>query len=141
MKYELGREKALLELLEEQDHGSGVDFSDHAYLNRHNYSSEQREKYLANHDLDANSRYHLERMAENGFVNPSVETPEWSTYSLTLLGHDRLEVHRKNTLIRKAARVIGGWIDKAMTSVFLPILVSVLTVLIMNYFGLNEAKK
>ena len=139
MRYLPAKEKDLLELLEKHDDGDGLEFSDHKLFKGPGYSEAQRVEYLANHDLDDSVRYHFDRMAQSGFVTRTAACAEWSTYELTLQGHERLESFRQNTLLKKIMRLVGGWLDKAMTSIFMPILVAVLTVFIMNYLGLNEA--
>jgi hypothetical protein len=57
---------------------------------------------------------------------------------LTVAGRRHLYELRRNAWHKKLVRVILSWMDKAMTSIFLPILVSVLTVLMIRYLGLDS---
>ena len=56
-------------------------------------------------------------------------------------GHSFLESFRSNTWIRKFGRTIVRWLDKAMTSIFIPILVAIMTVVLINYFGIERSSE
>ena len=138
VRYEIAIEKRLLLLLESEDSGQGVRFSDHEFINSVSYSTEQKERCLANHDLTTSRRYHLERMMENALVGEREGTDASTVFFLTTAGHKRLDWHRQNTPFRKLVRWLNEKIDKALTSVILPIVVSVLTVIVLNYLGLAQ---
>ena len=140
MKYDLENEKRLLLLLEREDEGVGVTFSDHAYLKetaRH-YRKDQIEEYCNNHDLTDGDRYHFDKMKNVGLVKEHSAAPESIQIGLTLLGHERLEQHRQNVLWRRFVRLISNVFEKTATSIIVPIVVSVVTVLVMRYLGLEK---
>ncbi|TCS61457.1 hypothetical protein EDD52_11154 [Primorskyibacter sedentarius] len=52
-------------------------------------------------------------------------------------GHEAAEFFRENTWLRRVLKYLGHWTDRLLQSVIVPIVVAVLTVLILNYLGLN----
>lgn len=59
------------------------------------------------------------------------------TFYITSDGYNFIEEYRNNFWWKKGMRMLSGWADKAMTSILLPIVVALLTVLALNYFGLT----
>ncbi|MCG7494686.1 DUF2513 domain-containing protein [Thalassobius sp. Cn5-15] len=55
---------------------------------------------------------------------------------LTLDGHDYLADMRSDELLSKFVRWLGRQTDKVFSSVVLPVIAAVLTVIVMNYLGL-----
>ena len=133
-------EKFVIRLLlkfEADDDGDGLSFYDHEYVSSNNYDLDFKNRALSFPNLDPKTRYHLKNMAERGQLDEHESTAEWSRYSLTALGHDVIEIHRQNAFYKRALRLITSWMDKAMTSILLPIVVSVLTVLALRFFDLE----
>jgi hypothetical protein len=140
VRYDQNEEKILLILLENNDAGQGVEFSDHEYVQKIGYSPENIERYLRNHDLTASRRYHFDKMIEQGLVGARNASDSSIDYFLTNEGHERLVWHRKNTPFRILFHWLGDKFDKALTSVVLPIIVSILTIVVLNYFGFDQSR-
>src|SRR6056297_1093128 len=127
VKYEVARERRLLELLEAEDEGHGVEFSDHSYIRKGGFSGADR--FLQMHDLSAGTAYHLRLMENVWYVERSGVTDTSETYSLTLTGHERLNWHRDQDYLPRTKRWLGTTLGVLFTSIVIPVLVSVFTVL------------
>jgi len=138
VNYSVETERALLELLEEHDLGAGVTFSDHELVSSRSYLGNAKVQLLANRNLDDRTRYHFSQMVERGYAKTLSDCDDWTQYSIAPQGHDRLEWHRQNTFWHRSKRFVAGVFEKAAASIITPIIVSVLTVLVMKYLGLNQ---
>ncbi|KQI71652.1 hypothetical protein AN191_11730 [Loktanella sp. 5RATIMAR09] len=127
----------LLMLIEDEDSGQGVDFSDHDYVSSHNYANDQKAVFLSNHDLSSRTKAHLDFLAEEGKITERSGRPECTTYSVSSFGHRALQEHRDNIWYKRTWKALVRWMDKAMTSILLPIVVSILTVYLLKYLDLD----
>ncbi len=59
-----------------------------------------------------------------------------SYISLTATGHDELERVRNNNWWKRALRWLGRTLDKALSSIILPIVVTILTTILLKFFNL-----
>ena len=77
---------------------------------------------------------HLKIIRERGWVEGEEFKNGWGPQQLTDAGHARLDWILDNTVPKKFSRLILGLAEKALSSIVLPILVSILTVYVSQYF-------
>jgi len=138
VKFESTLERKLLEVLEEKDTGSGLAFSDHDAVKQTKLRNVIRDRLVQNEDYTAEIRYHFEIMERSGFVNFLQDSHNETVIQMTHAGHSRLDFIRDNTWRRRIVRSVVRWVDSAVTSIFTPIVVSILTILAINYLGINK---
>ncbi len=138
MKFLPEMERSLLELLESEDQGEGIAFSNKKEMAKRTWREDIQESINSNHDLTPDIQYHLYKMYDAGSVLCKFERDWEVVFEITAFGHQRLEYIRNNSGINKVIRVVGGWLDNAMSSIFMPIVVSVVTVFVLRYFELDS---
>ena len=130
MKIDQALLKDLIFFIEKNDCESGVEFAEHAYIEKSRLPAEVRTGLLQARNLDDTTRYQCWIRLSGTGASEIVH--------LEPMGHEMAATFRANTWPKKVARLLAGWMDRAMTAIFLPILVSGLTVVLLNYLGLNK---
>ena len=136
MKYDVETEKGILLKLEANNDVNGYWFSNHRMLEKP-LREDIREKISSRDDLNPDVEYHLSQMLTAEFVVFKHSTEYETLVAMLPSGHIRLDWHRNNTRIKRTLRWLSAKIDMALTSVFLPIVVSILTVVAMRTLGLD----
>jgi hypothetical protein len=80
---------------------------------------------------------YLDHLFETEFISGQKYKNGFTNLKLTAKGHDYLSAARKNTLLRRLARFLAKQVDRVFGSIVLPVVAAVITVLVMNYFGLT----
>ncbi len=133
MKYQISQEKLILEVIERNDDGEGFGTDFPEFLSQFGFESRDKEEVAA---MWENFCYQIRQIEQRGFIKVSPIGDTAISLELLPLGHEQLEFHRKNTWYFKVVSVLCRWMDKAMTSVVFPIVAAVLTVFVMQFFGL-----
>ena len=136
MKYDFDTEKSILLKLENSNDVNGYWFSNHRILERQ-LREDVRETILSHDDLTPEMDYHLGLMRQSGLVIFTHSNELETLVAMQPSGHTRLDWHRNNTPIRRTLRWFSAKIDLALTSIFLPIVMSILTVVAMRTVGLD----
>jgi len=126
--------KDLVFAIEDADEGRGVTY----YDPEPSKFGERFEQEAKNGPfLDSATRFHLREMENRGWIRLT-ETHGFSIAEIKPLGHEAADFFRANVWWKKAARYTFHWTDRLLQSVLVPIVVSVLTVLVLQYFGLSK---
>ncbi|QIE46789.1 hypothetical protein G5B38_15350 [Pseudohalocynthiibacter aestuariivivens] len=138
MKHTRQIEEDLLALIECDDTGDGLPFYDHHLITTNAYPTTYQSSCLNYEDWNNQRRYSLGIMRDSGLISFSGETFESVHVSLTIIGHAKLEEYRQDKPLRNGLRWLGRQTDKLLSSLVLPIIAAVLTVLALNFLGLNK---
>ncbi|TLP69029.1 hypothetical protein FEE96_01715 [Parasedimentitalea maritima] len=82
----------------------------------------------------------LRHMRENNLVKGSFFKNGVSNLHLTYQGHSWLQEYRNNTLPKRALRWAARQTDKIFSSIFLPVVAAIVTVLVMQYLEISPDK-
>ncbi|MEG3660812.1 hypothetical protein [Celeribacter halophilus] len=136
MKHDLALEKKLLLLVEE----GGADARKYDLVFPEVLADfPEWKKYSPDKDVFWKIlQYHTELLVNSGCIHEQPVGNQASILKLTMSGHERIKWHRENTVARRILRWIQGFVDGALKSVLTPIIVSVVTVCVLNYLGLNQ---
>lgn len=134
MRYLVSLEEKILKVIEKEDDGEGLSTEFPSFLSQFGieHSGETAEAKEQWERFD----YHVNQMESRGFLKVTHLADDCYCLELLPMGHERLEFHRNNIWYRRAGRKLGDWFDKATTSILMPIIAAVLTVLVMQYFGI-----
>ncbi len=79
----------------------------------------------------------LNLMRKNGLVEGEFTYDDITHLQLTYSGHVWLQDYRRNTAPRRLYRWIGRQFDKVFSSILLPVIAAILTVVLMNFLGIS----
>lgn len=135
MKYQRKKEREFLELLEREDRGEGVEFSDHQFIKINGFP----EKYLGNMNETAEVSFYFSLLVHAGYLSRDSATDTSATYSLTLRGHERLITLRDDDFGPKGVRFLRTAFGTLFMAIVVPILVTLLTLLTVDYLGWEKS--
>ena len=82
-------------------------------------------------------RFLLAHMHDNNLIKGVFTKDGAMNLHLTYQGHSWLQEYRDNTKLKQAFRWVGRQLDKLFSSIVLPVIAAVVTVLVMKYFGIS----
>lgn len=82
-------------------------------------------------------RFLLAHMHDNNLIKGVFTKDGAMNLHLTYQGHSWLQEYRNNTKLKQAFRWVGRQLDKLFSSIVLPVIAAVVTVLVMKYFGIS----
>ena len=119
--------------IEAEDVGEEVQFFDSELSG---FPEDFQKKAAHGPKLDEKTRYHLREMETRGWIG-FIEAQGFSYAKMLPQGHAAADFFRSNSWWRRGGRYLARWSDRILQSVVVPIVVSVVTVLVLRYFGLD----